>query len=731
MLSRIWIFSVFVLLIATFSVHADDTFYLIKMDDQPVGYVHYTVEKQLNSLPLRESMSLRKSMFIYTTVYFTSNQAGLEQRIKLTAESELQTETYLPKHYHLATFINGFSQSTIETNFTSNTAQQVIHAAGQEFPNSISLPGPTYLVDNNFRVDLYNYVLQKYDTSHKDVQNFQILIPLMVPQLPSALTFTVKWVGEENLILDDREFVTYHLEGVVAGTTMDFWIAKDDKQIVKWIMPFGEVTLADEAIVSEGLVPWDVSDIVRRAAGQSIIPTDVDMGNLYDITYLKTRIDLETHTEEFITDTSNQNFDGAIDKEEGSTHITGEFTMRASEYSGENAPVFPVQSISSDDIPDDAEIVQHAKALTEVVAEVAKTSGPSATVKTTWEATQTVVDWVFRSIKYAAVETSAKECFTQRRGNAASKATLTVALLRALNIPARVVGGVLYVNGAFVPHYWTEVNMGAKDGWISVDAATGESRQFNAGHIALWRGSGKLTPDVFSSMKIDVVDYQTSATTWQDLLPLQVGEHNRYVFHISNNEAGDNTVDILDTITYQGTECYEIHSTVNLNSHGESDDQHSQISGQSTMYLSKNGITLFYELDLHINGQKEHITYTREGNTLHLTRQIGLDAETQADFNVNKKTFFISDNTPWHWDMVFRQQELSTGQQLVIEAFNPQTATPQEYTITISNVETIEAGGQQYECFKAETEGYTFWVSPIGRVIKYAVPKQDLVVELE
>ena len=268
MLSQIWIISVLVLVTVTFPVHADDTFYLIKMDDQPVGYVHYTVEKQLNSLPLRESMPLRKSMFIYTTVYFTSNQAGLEQRIKLTAESELQTETYLPKHYHLATFINGFSQSTIETNFTSNTAQQMIHAAGQEFPNSISLPGPTYLVDNNFRVDLYNYVLQKYDTSNKDVQNFHILIPLMVPQLPSALTFTVKWVGEENLILDDREFVTYHLEGAVAGTTMDFWIAKDDKQIVKWIMPFGEVTLADEAIVSEGLVPWDVSDIVRRAAGQ-------------------------------------------------------------------------------------------------------------------------------------------------------------------------------------------------------------------------------------------------------------------------------------------------------------------------------------------------------------------------------------------------------------------------------------------------------------------------------
>ncbi|HEY4294486.1 transglutaminase-like domain-containing protein [Luteibacter sp.] len=86
---------------------------------------------------------------------------------------------------------------------------------------------------------------------------------------------------------------------------------------------------------------------------------------------------------------------------------------------------------------------------------------------------------------------SALETLKTRQGDCTEHAVLLAAFGRSLNIPTRIVTGLVYVDrfaGAshvFVPHTW--VQSWIDDRWVSFDSA---QRRFDATHIALGVGSG-------------------------------------------------------------------------------------------------------------------------------------------------------------------------------------------------------------------------------------------------
>ncbi len=95
------------------------------------------------------------------------------------------------------------------------------------------------------------------------------------------------------------------------------------------------------------------------------------------------------------------------------------------------------------------------------------------------------------SVGYA----SAAEVAASKQGDCSEFAVLTVALCRAVGIPAQVVTGVAYVDDfrgfqGFGGHAWTQAYVGGK--WVGLDAAfkgTGRGG-YDAGHIALAAGNG-------------------------------------------------------------------------------------------------------------------------------------------------------------------------------------------------------------------------------------------------
>lgn len=101
------------------------------------------------------------------------------------------------------------------------------------------------------------------------------------------------------------------------------------------------------------------------------------------------------------------------------------------------------------------------------------------------EKARAIVNWVNKNIKKRLRDkSSALEVLNTREGECEAHAMLTSALLRSINIPARIVGGIAYSieNKGFLYHAWNEVYL---DGYfIPVDATFGQFPA-DATHIKL------------------------------------------------------------------------------------------------------------------------------------------------------------------------------------------------------------------------------------------------------
>lgn len=80
---------------------------------------------------------------------------------------------------------------------------------------------------------------------------------------------------------------------------------------------------------------------------------------------------------------------------------------------------------------------------------------------------------------------NAVQVLESRTGDCNEHAVLLAALARALGLPARVVAGLVYADGAFLYHAWNEVWVGS--GWLSVDPAFDQAPA-DATHIKLVEG---------------------------------------------------------------------------------------------------------------------------------------------------------------------------------------------------------------------------------------------------
>ncbi|MBI5368630.1 MAG: transglutaminase domain-containing protein [Planctomycetes bacterium] len=104
------------------------------------------------------------------------------------------------------------------------------------------------------------------------------------------------------------------------------------------------------------------------------------------------------------------------------------------------------------------------------------------------EAARLVADWVHTTLRYETQLVSALAAHSGRVGDCLSYSRLTVALLRARGVPARVIGGLaLGASRRFGQHHWVEVWGGPHSGWFQIDPTYGQSTAVDAFHIDLWR----------------------------------------------------------------------------------------------------------------------------------------------------------------------------------------------------------------------------------------------------
>ncbi len=127
-------------------------------------------------------------------------------------------------------------------------------------------------------------------------------------------------------------------------------------------------------------------------------------------------------------------------------------------------------------------------------------------------ATEMIRDYVNGLLRVNAgigVMRDATEILGSPEGVCRDHAILMAALLRAVHIPTRLVGGLVYAEGAFYYHAWVEVWDGSR--WYGVDS-TRPDKRVTAAHFKTAQGSVSeaYTAFMLSGAKIKIVSTQES-----------------------------------------------------------------------------------------------------------------------------------------------------------------------------------------------------------------------------
>jgi len=119
-----------------------------------------------------------------------------------------------------------------------------------------------------------------------------------------------------------------------------------------------------------------------------------------------------------------------------------------------------------------------------------------------------LTEWVYNNVEKKPVINvpSAVEVLKTRVGDCNEHAVLLTALLRTSKIPARECVGLVYANGRFFYHAWTEAYLGR---WISMDPTLNQMPT-DATHIKLVHGGLERQTDIIAligKLKFKIVDY--------------------------------------------------------------------------------------------------------------------------------------------------------------------------------------------------------------------------------
>lgn len=295
------------------------------------------------------------------------------------------------------------------------------------------------------------------------------------PTLQSLFEITVRDLGKDTVNGNPAE--KYGVQQ--SGIEMVFWVSEKG-ELLKSESPIGLVMKKEKRPAIE-----DIETVDFKLYDSYAITVDREIENPRGISMLKVQLDSVDLTGLRIED-DRQSLNGNIltirkvlpGKSTGVGGVAKEFL---------NATPF---------IPSDDEQIQR------VAEEVA---GGKEGI----EAVKAVIAYVDEKLKDTPTFSipNAIDALKSGEGDCNEHSALAVALLRALDIPARVEVGLVYVNKAFYYHAWIGVYLGGK--WISADPTFGQ-RIADPTHIKLEYGGFEKQAKLYrviNKLKISVLDY--------------------------------------------------------------------------------------------------------------------------------------------------------------------------------------------------------------------------------
>lgn len=127
-----------------------------------------------------------------------------------------------------------------------------------------------------------------------------------------------------------------------------------------------------------------------------------------------------------------------------------------------------------------------------------------------WASAEAIATWLNENMRdeYRVTIPSAIEVLTSMRGDCNEHSTLFAALARSIGIPTKIIGGLVYQDGAYYYHAWNEVYIG--DRWLPIDSTLDRIRM-DAAHVKIAEGLEDNQAEIIGlvgNIDIKILDYE-------------------------------------------------------------------------------------------------------------------------------------------------------------------------------------------------------------------------------
>ena|GEM_PF-3056499 len=685
-------------------------YFSIEMDEKLIGYgmVHRDSFDQdgRTVLRLKSQTSLKYALL------------GQERHTMLDSETLIDSQTGQPLRYKMTDTTNESVQH-VESEFADGMARTWGYRDGEARGDAIEtkLPdGVVILGNNNFG---HWQLLINAAMAHTGDDTFKLAVFLPAATQVDSFDVDRKQPRDVSVGGQLRKCQLWNLTNVNINAFTD----AESGEFVRLDVPAQKTTikLADAKVVK----------LAQRAQAEEVLaPHFINSNVLFDdflkVNQLKAEVDVKVigsgiENEPSVLNTSMQSFEG----EKNGDLIVGEVRVHTVTFDG-NSDSLAFPTVSSN--RDREEWLNPSVYIeSDHPTIVAKAQELTKGAKTRWDAVLKIGQWVHREIVYVIADTpSAKLTLETRKGDCGPHSTLMVAMLRAVDIPARLVGGLVYTpvfGGSFGQHAWVEVHMG-ESGWIAMDPTTGEFNQLSATHMKLFEGLGGVIPD-----SVKVTDFEppnrvaaANALAEAKPLPWKIGQEYKFKYTRGSKELGTESFTI-NQVEKDQADAYELKAEVQLKI-----NLIASLKTNTTLVVAPTAQPISFTQDLSALLQKVKIACSFEDGvvkeeirgTTNLSREIKLPAGA----------YCFDNNFMGSWALICSQLNLVADEPVQIQAFHPSTLQIIALTFTAKVPAAIEIGGKQVDCFECEVSPIknTFWVSRDGRFLR--AKQGDVVIEL-
>lgn len=478
------------------------TFWLVMMG-LLVERLHFE-DIQEEGSPVEPVDKLRSPTREWKEIYHKGNKVGyaLDLIKPLQDGYFIQDEMYLRLNLMgLASAIHTVTQSKVDDNFLLKDFLFKMTSGAVSFHISGKVEGTEMIIKTGKgrkvrRIKLSSPPMVASSLGHflkaRKVEVGQTFrVPIFDPSTMAQKKVVIKVVAKETIKINRIKYNAYRLEMELWGKVLTLWLDETGATLKEEGLMGFTMIRSSAARAPRNIGNGGGADFYETAA----VEVNRKLPDPSRLDYLRLQLDGMDHGGFHWQDMmgGRQSFKGGVMEIRRETSpLTSTYRLPYKDPDDKmKAYLEPEFNIESDD-----------KAIKEKALEIAgKDKDPLSVARK-------LMRWVYAHLEKKPVVTvpSAIEVLRTRVGDCNEHATLLTAFMRALNIPARMSIGLVYVREKFYYHAWTEAYTGA---WISVDATLNQMPA-DVSHLKLIEGNLDKQVEIaglIGNLKIKVLDY--------------------------------------------------------------------------------------------------------------------------------------------------------------------------------------------------------------------------------